>query len=115
MDDDDFKRQVLEGIFRLSGAVADVGLNIDGLKSDVADIRSDVAEIRSDVADLKVGQRRHSDQLSAIVARLDEQDTSMDTLAGKVDRLQIAVNGAVEASAQALTSIMNLSRRMVRL
>ena len=54
-------------------------------------------------------------QLEAIVARLDDQDRALDQLEGKVDRLHVAVNGSVEASAQALTAITSLSRRVTKL
>ncbi|MGR3469139.1 MAG: hypothetical protein ACU0CI_14800 [Shimia sp.] len=57
-------------------------------------------------------------QLTAIVARLDEQDASHDRLMGKVDRLGVKVDQLSvlsRAGEEAMTSLDALSRRVAKL
>ena len=50
-------------------------------------------------------------QLDAIVARLDEQDASLDRLMGKVDRLGVLARAGEEA----MTSLDALAKRVAKL
>lgn len=91
MDDDEFKKAVLE-------------------RFDDIDRRFDQA----DVFVVNLDQRIHS-RMDAIVARLDEQDPAYDRLNEKVDRLATAVRDSLAASEQAWNAITPLSRRTTRL
>jgi methyl-accepting chemotaxis protein len=98
VDDDEFKRLVLERLDALD-------TRMEGLEA--------VWQATHDVVNR---QFAHVDRrLDAVVARLDEQDLFIERLMEKVDRLGTQVGLVAQASEQALDAITRLSKRVTRL
>ena len=115
MADEAFQETVLTALRHIEARVVDVDTRLGGFDTRLGDLDTRLVGFDARFVHLEAGQAKAAQQLSAIVARLEEHEHLFDRVFHKLDRLTTHVATAAQASEEALNAITGLTRRIIKL